>query len=97
MADGRAVTTVSDADYDAIEAAVMETARGRWFLAEFANRHRVADTAAILMAIQRIEAATAPSLPAAFNERLREILAVLARARSRWCATTGGTRDVELR
>ncbi len=27
---------ISEADYDAIEGAVMETARGRWFLAEFA-------------------------------------------------------------
>jgi len=44
------------ADYQAIEAAVMETARGRWFLAEYARRHRAADTAAVLEAIARLEA-----------------------------------------
>ncbi|QLP97603.1 MAG: hypothetical protein HZY79_09655 [Rhodoblastus sp.] len=31
-------------DYDRIEEAVMETARGRWFLAEFARRVRAGDT-----------------------------------------------------
>jgi len=29
---------LSEADYDLIEAAVMETGRGRWFLAEYARR-----------------------------------------------------------
>ena len=32
---------LSEDDYAAIEAAVMETARGRWFLAEFARRLRL--------------------------------------------------------
>ncbi len=44
-----------DEDYEAIEAAVMDTARGRWFLAEFARRNRNADTALLLDAIERIE------------------------------------------
>ena len=34
----------TEADYEAIAAAVMETLRGRWFLAEFAKRNRNADT-----------------------------------------------------
>ena len=41
---------LSDADYEAIEGAVMETARGRWFLAEFARRNRNADTTMLLNA-----------------------------------------------
>jgi hypothetical protein len=44
-----------DDDYDAIEAAVMDTARGRWFLAEFARRNRTADTSLLLTAIERLE------------------------------------------
>lgn len=44
-------------DFDAIHSAVMETARGRWFLQEYARRHRNADTALVLAAIERIEAA----------------------------------------
>ena len=55
MADARALTPLSQADYDAIEAAVMETARGRWFMAEYAKRNRQADTLQLLDSIQRIE------------------------------------------
>lgn len=43
------------ADYEAIEAAVMETEKGRWFLAEYAKRHRAADTDAVLTAISGLE------------------------------------------
>nr|WP_306265873.1 hypothetical protein [Pararhizobium sp. IMCC3301] len=42
-------------EYDAIESAVMETARGRWFLTEFAQRHRVADTETLLNAIAKLD------------------------------------------
>lgn len=43
------------ADYDAIEAAVMETNRGRWFLSEFSHRNRHADTLMLLTAMERLE------------------------------------------
>jgi hypothetical protein len=46
----------TDSDYDSILAAVMETARGRWFLHEYARRNRSAETGALLAAIGRIEA-----------------------------------------
>lgn len=56
---------VSDADYEAIEAAIMETARGRWFLLEYARRNRNADTRTLLSAINRLESAlTRPPRPA---------------------------------
>lgn len=45
----------SEADFQAISEAFMETARGRWFLAEFARRNRNADTAMVLDAVSRIE------------------------------------------
>lgn len=45
----------SEADYEAILAAVMETGRGRWFLHEFAQRNRHTETRGVLSAIQRIE------------------------------------------
>src|SRR3954464_6547621 len=48
---------LSEIDYEQIEGAVMETARGRWFLAEFARRNRNADTTMLLKALERIEAA----------------------------------------
>jgi hypothetical protein len=46
---------LSDSDYAEIEAAVMETARGRWFLAEYARRNRQADTRMLLDALARLE------------------------------------------
>lgn len=42
-------------DFDTIQSAVMETARGRWFLAEYARRNRMADTRMLLDAIARLE------------------------------------------
>jgi len=47
--------TISEIDYEAIEAAVKETARGRWFLDEYAYRNRNADTRLVLDAIQRLQ------------------------------------------
>lgn len=48
-----------ESDYDAIREAFMETARGRWFLNEYARRNRNTDTAMVLAAVSRIEAGLA--------------------------------------
>ena len=45
----------SEEDYAAISEAFMETARGRWFLTEYAKRNRNADTRMVLDAVARIE------------------------------------------
>src|ERR1700736_3083383 len=57
MAKLPAIIPLSEADYDLIESAVMETVRGRWFLAEYARRSRHADTTILLAAIGRLQAA----------------------------------------
>jgi chemotaxis regulatin CheY-phosphate phosphatase CheZ len=41
--------------YEQIEAAVMETHRGRWFLGEYARRHRHSDTMMVLEAIEKLQ------------------------------------------
>lgn len=46
---------ISVSDYEAIEDAVMETARGRWFLKEYARRMRASETASLHAALERIE------------------------------------------
>jgi hypothetical protein len=56
LATGASPSPQTDAGYDAIRAALMETARGRAFLAEHARRNRSADIAALLAASERIEA-----------------------------------------
>ncbi len=47
---------LTEADFDTIESAVMETQRGRWFLTEYARRRRVEDAARVLDALDRLEA-----------------------------------------
>lgn len=42
-------------DYERIEAAVMETVRGRWFLLEYARRQRVEETERLVLAVDRLE------------------------------------------
>ena len=74
---------LTETDYEAIEAAVMETVRGRWFLTEYARRNRTADTRMLLGAIDRIEALIrvqkAPEAP----DRLRGDLVEMSRAIAR--------------
>jgi hypothetical protein len=41
--------------YEALESAVMESARGRWFLSEYARRNRAADTVMLLDALKKLE------------------------------------------
>jgi len=55
MPDEDTHVTFGDLDFDTIEAAVMETARGRWFLKEYARRNRNADTQAVLEALERLK------------------------------------------
>ncbi|MEE1657201.1 hypothetical protein VB618_13410 [Microvirga sp. CF3062] len=55
MPDEETDVTLSDLDFDTIEAAVMETARGRWFLKEYARRNRNADTQAVLESLERLK------------------------------------------
>lgn len=77
------LTTIGDAEYEAIEAAVMETARGRWFLAQFARRNRNADTEVILGAIDRLEGVVVSERGAQDPDRLRFDLMEMAKAIAR--------------
>jgi len=82
MSQGTALTT-AQAEFEAIEAAVMETARGRWFLAEFARRNRTADTQVLLDAIGRLEQALVAERKQQDIEGLRLDLMEMAKAISR--------------
>jgi chemotaxis regulatin CheY-phosphate phosphatase CheZ len=74
---------ISEADYEAIEGAVMETARGRWFLAEYARRNRSADTTMLLKALDRIEAAMRGERSVESVDRIRFDLVEMAKAIAR--------------
>ncbi len=70
-------------EYDVIEGAMLETARGRWFLGEYARRNRSADTDVLLQAIGRLESAVIGERAPSGMERLRYDLIEMAKAISR--------------
>jgi len=72
--------TPTDADYDAICAAVMETVRGRWFLSEYSRRNRHADTELVLSALDRIEATLRGERTPQSIDRFRHDLVEMAKA-----------------
>ncbi len=78
MAEDRSPSPTSLSDYDAIERAVTETERGRWFLNEFSRRNRVAETRTLLDAIARLEHALTQDTGDAEPERIRAGLASMA-------------------
>ena len=73
----------SEAEYDAICAAVMETNRGRWFLSEYARRNRQADTQVVLSAIERLESVIRSEPATQSIDRVRFDLIEMAKAIAR--------------
>jgi chemotaxis protein CheZ len=91
-----ALMPLSEADYDLIEAAVMETGRGRWFLAEYARRNRQSDTMTLLGAIDRLGAAIRGEPSAQSVDRIRLDLFEMAKAIARTKAEIAAIKpDVE--
>lgn len=70
----------NEQDYDAIREAFMETARGRWFLGEYAKRNRNADTRMVLDAVAKIEETLAAQRQPGVEDRLPEALVEIRRA-----------------
>jgi hypothetical protein len=70
----------NEQDYDAIREAFLETARGRWFLGEYAKRNRNADTSMVLDAVAKIEEALAAQRQPVIEDRLPEALVEIRRA-----------------
>src|SRR6476646_3535842 len=83
----------SEADYEAIREAFLETSRGRWSLGEYAKRNRNADTRMVLDAVARIEetlaAQKAPVHDPRFDEALAALRATLNEARAAASAALG--------
>src|SRR3984893_14923114 len=86
-------TQPSEQDYDAIREAFMETARGRWFLGEYAKRNRNADTRMVLDAVARVEENLAAQKQAAPDNGLAEALVVIGRAVDEARAAASGAID----
>jgi hypothetical protein len=63
---------LTDDDYYKIEAAVMETARGRWFLIEYDRRRRLAETTQLVEAVARLERSIGAGGPPALEAPARQ-------------------------
>jgi hypothetical protein len=83
----------TEADYDAIREAFMETARGRWFLGEYAKRNRNADTRMVLDAVAKIEETLAAQRQPVVEDRLPEALVAIRRAVADAEAAAGAAFD----
>lgn len=88
------LTPLSLDDYEAIAAAVQETERGRWFLAEYARRNRAADTAQVLEALSGLERKIAAKDPE--REKAVQLLEQAVRSVRRLRAAAEEERDRRL-
>jgi chemotaxis protein CheZ len=86
---------LSEADFEAIAAAVNETERGRWFLAEYARRNRHADTQQVLKAIEKLERSLAARSEAAHEDSIRLTIADMSEAIARTKAEIAAIKPSE--
>lgn len=83
MSGSQFLSPADPSAYEVIEAAVAETARGRWFLSEYARRNRNADTEVLLSAIGKLENAVSGERSLDGVGRLRGDLMEMANAIAR--------------
>jgi hypothetical protein len=86
----------AERDYEVIHATVTGSARGRWFLDEYARRNRAADNQLLLAAIERIEREFRDSRDHQAFDHLRSELMEMARsiAQTRADAAKGGRKSL---
>lgn len=72
----KGITGGKPEDFEAIEQAVMESPRGRWFLSEYTRRHKTSETMALLNAISKLETIVASNQDM-IADRLAKALGVM--------------------
>jgi chemotaxis protein CheZ len=87
--------SMADADYETILNAVLETERGRTFLAEHMRRNRQADTQLVLGAIAKLERSLSERPSASGAEQMRLDLVDMANAISRTKAEIAAIRTAD--
>ncbi len=80
MSNSKAPSPIRTADYEAIEEALLQSTRGRWFLSEYNQRNRTADTSMLLDAITKLETAVLTPQKSAENTHIRSNLIEMAEA-----------------
>jgi chemotaxis protein CheZ len=95
MSGPLATRDATESDFDAIELAVMETERGRWFLSEFARRNRHADTETLMTSLSRIERTINLQTEATELDRFRLNVLEMSRAIARTRAEIAAIKPPE--
>ena len=95
MSDSPAKSPLSEADFEAIAAAVNETERGRWFLTEYARRNRHSDTRQVLEAIEKLQNSMAGRASASPSESIRSTIFDMSRAIARTKAEIAAIKPSE--
>lgn len=88
----------TDEEYRAIEAALLETARGRWFLAEHGRRARRLDSALLEDAIGKLQTSIRqpPALLGQLQSELQDMKTFIATTRKDLFAKPAGMESVDL-
>ncbi len=76
-------TRLAPSEYEAIEQAMMETERGRWFLSQYAEKNRRKDTQVVLEAISKLESTVSTTRSQPEADRIKMDLVEMSKAISR--------------
>ena len=96
MNNSKAPSPIRKVDYEAIETALLQSARGRWFLTEYTQRNRNADTRMLLDAITKLETAVMLPQQPAKNAHLRNDLIEMAEAISQTRSEIAAMRSADV-
>jgi len=96
MSNSKAPSPIRTADYEAIEEALLQSSRGRWFLSEYNQRNRTADTSMLLDAITKLETAVLMPQKPAENTHIRTNLIEMAEAISQTRSEIAAMRSPDL-
>lgn len=96
MSNSKSPTPIRTVDYEAIEEALLQSARGRWFLSEYTQRNRNADTRMLLDAISKLETSIMVPQQPAENAHLRNDLIEMAEAISQTRSEIAAMRSADV-
>ena len=96
MSSSKIPSPLRTADYEAIETALLESSRGRWFLSEFSRRNRSADTHVLLEAITKLESAVLRPRATANTDLIRRDLIEMSEAIARTRQEIAAIKSPEL-
>ena len=96
MSSSKAPSPIRTADYEAIEAALLQSTRGRWFLSEYTRQNRSADTRMLLDAITKLEATVMQPRDGAQSTHMRRDLIEMAEAISKTRSEIAAMRPADV-